>query len=373
MHASCLRQAIAIMLASAAVAAVDAAPPSYPPQPRDGAIVFTRAQLNADSTLRSSSLWLTARSGSSVRALTPTFDGIHDSSGSWSPTGTRIAFERGSATSASNDRYDIYTVDRRGERLRQLTSGLGNFQTPAWGPGNRIAFVSKYDDRHCLSIVEANGRRQYDLFCPPSPAQLMRPIWSSDGASLYIAAGYYVGSLEPLWRSLAYRVDAATGAAQVLSDLVLGEPLHLEFAPDGNRGIYSDVFVSEMAIIDFATDQVTPIGNGYAPRWSKDGRRIAFTGEVFEDAPEFRYYEPLYVMDADGTHVRRITRARIDNHAYTAVDWSDDGVHVLTNRRVFLDPSLTIPRVALRIVDVETSAVTALPEGVAEPGAWFER
>jgi hypothetical protein len=78
-------------------------------------------------------------------------------------------------------------------------------------------------------------------------------------------------------------------------------------------------------------------------------------------------------MNADGSNIRLVTRSRVDNHAYTAVDWSDDGVHLLVNRQIYLDPSLTIPRVALRIINVDTRSVTSLPGGSAEPGAWFER
>ena len=78
-------------------------------------------------------------------------------------------------------------------------------------------------------------------------------------------------------------------------------------------------------------------------------------------------------MNADGSNVRRVTRSRVDNHAYIAADWSDDGVHLLVNRRIYLDPSLTIPREALRIINVDTLEVTALPQGSAAAGAWFER
>ena len=170
---------------------------------------------------------------------------------------------------------------------------------------------------------------------------------------------------------LAYRVNAATGATVLLADGILDAPQELEFAPDGRHALFNSS--GEIMRIDFASNTATSIGNGYSPRWSKDGRRIAFTGEVFEGGPEFRYYQPLYVMNADGSNVRRVTRSRVDNHTYIAADWSDDGVHLLVNRRIYLDPSLTIPRVALRIINVDTRAVTTLPRGHAEPGAWFER
>ena len=121
----------------------------------------------------------------------------------------------------------------------------------------------------------------------------------------------------------------------------------------------------------FATQAMTPVGTGYAPRWSRDGRHIAFTGEVYEFNPGLLYYNPLYVMDADGRNVRRVTHARIDNVAYTVVDWSGDGTHVLANVRTYADPSLTRPRYALRWIELDNGALTVLPAGYAEAGGWF--
>ncbi|MDB6164028.1 MAG: acyl-peptide hydrolase [Xanthomonadaceae bacterium] len=369
MHALASSHAAALLaLASAAPVVTLAAPVQ---QAIHGAIVFERMEQNADGTLRSSNLWLSSSTG--VRPLTPLLDGVLDEAGTWADRGTRIAFEHGSATSDSIE-FDIRIVDPANRQLRQVSSGPGNSRFPAWGPGERLAFVSSYRRRDCLSVIEVNGRRHLHLFCVPSPAAMARPVWSADGRNLYIHAGYYTGNLEPLWRSLVYRVDAATGASFMLFDQVLQEPRSLEFSPDGTRGIYSDTHTNEMDMVDFVNGQSTPVGNGYAPRWSKDGQRIAFSREVFEfdNPPDFRYYEALFVMDAKGFHARRVTRSRVDNHAYTAVQWSDDGVHLLANRRIFVDPSLTLARYSLRIIDVDTSGVTPVTDGYAEPGAWLE-
>lgn len=336
-----------------------------------GAILFSRAQLNPDSTLRNSSLWVTDAAG--TRPVTRIIDGVRNEAGSWSPDGTRIAFARSRITSRSSGASDIYVVNRDGGRAQRLTSGAGSFDSPAWGPANEIAFVSHHGDRDCLSLVAANGREKpRDLFCPPDPSQVKQPVWSADGRSLLVLTGYFVSELDPLWRAMAYRVDAATGAADLLSDGVLEEPRHLEFAPDGSRGVFSGDYAGELSLVDFATNTLHPLGTGYAPRWSHDGRHIAFTGEVYEGAPDFRYYEPLFVMDADGGNVRRVTRSRVDHHAYMAADWSKDGTHLLVTRRIYTDPALTIPRLVLRVVDVTTGRITALPSGQAQANAWFE-
>ena len=53
-----------------------------------------------------------------------------------------------------------------------------------------------------------------------------------------------------------------------------------------------------------------------APRWSPDGRRIAFVSDRIEDLPQ------IFVIATDGGEARRITRLR---QGATAPAWSPDG------------------------------------------------
>jgi Tol biopolymer transport system component len=359
-------------LASTAFAATTAAtPPAFCPT---CSIVFSHPKFDATGTLASSTLSLVTASGT-TNAIAPSVGVVIDNGPSWAPDGYRFAFVHGMSMSGTPQRFDILSYDTRTRQVRRMSYGPGNFTAATWGPRNRIAFLSKYRSGNCLSVIEADGR-QHDLFCPPQPAELRRPMWSVDGRHLYVQAGYYTGGLEPFWRSLAYRVNAATGSATRVDDRVLGEPMLLEFSPDGSRGIFYSPYpyTYEMTLVNFGTHGLRTLPNGYAPRWSKNGRRIAFTSEVYEiNPPSVRYYEALFVMRADGTNVRRVTGSRVNNHADTAVDWSRDGVHVLMNRRIYLDPSLTIPRYSMRKVNVDTGALQVLPDGFAEPGALFER
>jgi Tol biopolymer transport system component len=352
----------AILLSSAAAQAAVA---------QTGANVFERRQLNPDTTPRSISLWLSSQGV--VRALTPTIAGTYDSAASWSPQGNEIAFQRGTLGAGTRIHYDVFVINRQGGEPRQLTHGLGSFESPAWGPATRIAFIARTSAQDCLSLVDQDGSRRHDLFCAPSPARITRPQWSKDGRTLFVSGGYYQGQMLPVWHGLAWRVNASTGAATQLVDLVMDEERTLAVSPDGRRGIFSDIVPNEMTMVDFATGATRSVGTGYAPRWSKDGRRVAYTGEIYEFDGTLLYYNPLYVMDANGGNVRRVTMARLNNLAYTAADWSDDGTHVLANVRTYADPALTIPHYALRWIDVDSRTLLALPSGYAEPGAWFHQ
>jgi len=367
-HHACRRAGAGVLVACAAAFAwpVPAAAQA------SGSIMFMRTELKPDTTPATRSLWVYDVGTRATRELTPARNNVLDGGGSWSPDGRRIAFERASIRDGRPATYRVHIVDNASGRVQVLASADGSFRAPAWGPNGRIAVAATYRNRSCVTLVDAARRSTRDLYCPPAPTQIQRIVWSADRRSLLVEAGYYAGRLEPVWRALAYRIDAASGAPTVLDDRIMDWPLRLEFSPDGRRGIYADVVPWELLQVNFTTGESRVAGWGYAPRWSRDGRRIAYTGETYESEPEFRYYNPLYVVNADGTGTRRVTASRTPDHAYIAADWSKDNVHVVATRRTYADPGLTVPRHALRIVNVDSRAVTTLPSGSAEAGAWFQ-
>ena len=338
-----------------------------------GTIVFSRSQQDADANDRNRSLWLLDVGTGQARPLTTATDRVFDMTATWAPDGTALVFDRGSTRVRPDARHALEFMTPDASRPRTLLHGIGDFSKPAWGPSNRIAFVSKDRAGECVAIVDATGRNKRTLFCGGADTTFARPQWSLDGKALFVAGTLPEGRLEPIFHALAYRIDVATAKTTLMSDIIMGEPLELTFSPDGTRGVYADIVANDMTLVDFRNGSLTTLPRGHAPSWSHDGKRIAFTGEIYETGAEFRYYEPLYVMNADGTRVRRITDSRVNNHAYTAAQWSKDNVHLLMNRRTYSDVSLTRANYALRIVDVDTRALLQLPAGYAEPGGWYER
>jgi Tol biopolymer transport system component len=363
------RAAIAAVVASASAAsafAVQAATPT-------GKIVFTRSQSTADNAPRNRSLWLLDVPTGKVSALTTATDRVFDGIATWSPDGSTLVFGR---TTQSGAQQSLQVLKLgTGQRTHTFVHGLGQFAKPAWGPGNRLAFVSSNSTGQCVSVVDATGRNRRDLFCAAA-AEIQQPKWSADGTYVFVAASVPEGRLGESWHALAYRVNVATGSAKLLSDIVMDFPLELTFSPDGTRGVYADIVANDMTLVDFRNGASTLLPRrGHAPLWSPDGRRIAFTGEVYEVTPgNVRYYEPLYVLNASTLGVRRITDSRLADHAYTAAQWSKDKVHLLVNRRTYAaaDVGLERPLFALRIINAETRALKQLPSGYAEAGAWFE-
>ena len=187
-----------------------------------------------------------------------------DRSPSWSPDGTRIAFQ----SYRDNDRnhnIEIYVMDADGSNLQRLTNNLIEDEDPSWSPdGERIVFSSAREghfmDAHKnitdeIYVMAADGNNQQRL--TENRNNDWEPVWSPDGKRIAFAAdrkGDFV-------KFDIYVIDADGGNPQKLTN---------------NRGWDS------------------------SPSWSPDSERIAFTSEREEN------YE-IYVMAADGGNLQNLT------------------------------------------------------------------
>jgi Tol biopolymer transport system component len=162
---------------------------------------------------------------------------LRDTSPSWSPDGTHIAFVRsssstqriflldvrsgrvnpmhvpgrvpfGGASWSPDGRWlvfaaypvgaslppEIYVVRTDGTHLRRITSCRppcrGGYADPAWSPdGNRIAAVQGYGGRGHLVVMAPDGSSLVQLTSPSGEQQDQEPTWSADGAWIVFARG----------------------------------------------------------------------------------------------------------------------------------------------------------------------------------------
>jgi len=96
----------------------------------------------------------------------------------------------------------------------------------------------------------------------------------------------------------------------------------------------------------------TPAAEGY-PSWSPDGKQIAFEA----DAPDGNF--DVYVMNADGTNTRRLTT---DPHRDVAPAWSPDGTRI-----AFMSDRVN-PEFDIFLMDADGTHVTAVTHGGTN---WF--
>ncbi|MAF10402.1 hypothetical protein CMK11_08120 [Candidatus Poribacteria bacterium] len=107
----------------------------------------------------------------------------------------------------------------------------------------------------------------------------------------------------------------------VLSSVVAQAPRGPEIAFSSGRAGGNEIYV--MGPDGGGVRALTQLrGRAFRPRWAPDGRKIVFSWGPLRDPGE----RTIYVMRADGTQATKLTRER-DTHD-SSVTWSPDGRHI---------------------------------------------
>jgi len=282
----------------------------------------------------------------------------------WSPDGETIAF----TSRGKQGRPAIFLLTHEDHAARPLTAPAQGDED--WGPafspdGNQIAFVRTGS----IMIMPAEGGELRRV--TPQPVRIQgSPAWTPDGQSILFAAQSF-GEMGGLWRvpveggvpvlirkgavwnpaaskrgfRLAFELFSSARSvdqldldppgqnARSLLTSAGGENAGQQISPDGRKIAFQSDRTGALDI--WACDrngqnliQVTAMGTAGAPRWSPDGKEIAF------DVGLGRYWEEarsVFVVDADGGTARSLVQ---DNFSNNVPNWSSDGkwVYFASNR-----------------------------------------
>ncbi len=277
-------------------------------------VAYVVTTIDAKANRRNSSVWAVAADGSSApRRLTA--QGFSSNSPRWSPDGSRLAFlstrntEPASANGTEAPRPQIWILPLDGgeaQAVTHLKNGVDSFQ---WSPdGKRFVAVSrtgpsddvapsarKSDVRHYTHIsYKFNDTGWFD--------DKRSHVWVIDAAgnsAKQITSGEDWNDTDPQWSPDSTRIA---------------------FVSDRTGKEYDEGHNKDVWTIAFEGGPLTKISDhefeDTQPRWSPDGRQIAFAGQTTR-----RQFPKLYIAPATGGAASSLVSDGIDL-VPTALHWA---------------------------------------------------
>mgnify|MGYP001150589154 CR=1 FL=1 len=250
-------------------------------------------------------LWIMNSDGTEKTRITNNYSTQWAFSASWSPDGNKLAFVYVAEEDYEIVEWGIFTIDTDGTNLMQVTDVFYDDE-PEWSPdGQKIIFMSnqdgyKFDDySYDIYMINPDGSFQTRL------TSSINDEWSPD------------------WNpAVTYDLDNPRG------------DIAFRRAYSSKAKIYT--IKADGTYLTALYPLVNVFPGSYA--WSNNGEKIAFEGGIGRNGDAPRY---LYIMNADGTNLRKIIQLTPISRFFSGSDfsWSPDDSKIVFNK--FEDSSLS--------------------------------
>lgn len=245
---------------------------------------------------------------------------------------------------------EIYLLE--GQRITRLTDNTWNDRYPRWSPdGRRIAFTANPAGNFDLFVMNDDGKKTTRL--TDSPEDEVDVAWFPNGTEIAFSVEFrkMLGRQRSVWR-----LDLASGEKSRLLSGFSGSHQLPDLSPrlplvvfTGKKGFGWDVFFGDLP--SQAIDQLTLNGKGCRPRFSPDGRQIAYVSTEADGKGD------VWLMGVDDRKTRQLT-LRPDSYDYFP-SWSPDGSQIVFCSN-FKDKYADKGEWGLYLVDLGDGSVTRL-------------
>lgn len=279
-------------------------------------IIFTRAWVDRMQDRQASNLWLVDVKGERTRELT--HGNWRDSSPVWSPDGKKIAF-----LSDRDGTTQIHVMWLDTKEVAQLTHLDLSPANLSWSPdGKMLAFTMFLEDRDPILSVKLPERPKGAKWAEPAII-IDRLNWRRDGRGP-VPKGY----------SHIFVIDAELGGTP--KQLTSGDYSHNDpqWSAEGKKIYFSAIRKpdaeylhgdTEIYSVDLETLEIKVLtdrkGPDSGPRVSPDGNWIAYTG--YDDRNYTSHLSSLYLMDSSGGK-KRLLAGDLPNSP-SQITWAPDG------------------------------------------------
>lgn len=271
------------------------------------------------------------------------------------PDGHAVAYAVAAIDSAGRAwDADLWITEVPGGKTRRLTSGPAWDDSPRWAPdgSGRLAFVSDRGGANQIFLLKPDGEPAAEpRALTDAAAGVTQFGWSPDGTRIaYLTPGGESEALrarreagadvrvedEPAPPARVHVLDLATGDDRALPQPDAGDITTLDWSPDGTRlavtiqslpGTIGFFYGTDVHIVDAVSGAATPRvvreGMDFNPKWSPDGRSLAFLSH--DGVKDWIGCCYVCVVPVDGDAAPRNVSREFDERDYGAeYHWAAD-------------------------------------------------